>query len=73
MKSMQRWLKVEILLDRVKRRHVSRNVGLSYLLVEEIEEVTKGCISTSSFVRMAVINELEKYKGKKETSCSKNG
>ncbi|HLC73892.1 MAG TPA: hypothetical protein VJH20_04630 [Candidatus Nanoarchaeia archaeon] len=48
----------------VKKRNRQRSIAISDNLISEIKKVTKDCISISGFIRMAVVNELEKYKEK---------
>jgi len=48
--------------ERVKKRNQHRSIAISYNLIQEIKKVTKGCISVSGFIRMAVVNELERRK-----------
>ena len=47
-------------------RNKQRSIAISWELLEEIRKRTKGYISTSSFIRMAVINELERIERKKD-------
>ncbi len=52
---------VDHITERVSRRNRHRSIAISYRLIQRIEEVTKGHISVSAFIRMAVAKELEKY------------
>jgi metal-responsive CopG/Arc/MetJ family transcriptional regulator len=52
----------EDVLDFVKKRNRQRSIAISDNLIKEIEEITKGCISVSGFIRMAVRNEIDRYK-----------
>lgn len=51
-------------LESVKKRNRQRSIAISDNLINEIKDVTKDCISISGFIRMAIVNELEKYNGK---------
>ena len=46
----------------VARRNRQRSIAISDDMLKEIRNVTKGCISISGFIRMAVMKELEKVK-----------
>lgn len=48
--------------ESVKKRNRQRSIAISDNLINEIKYVTKDCISISGFIRMAIVNELEKYK-----------
>ena len=50
------------LLRKVKIRTSQKSISLSYELLDEINDVTCGGVSISSFVRMAVIKELKRLK-----------
>lgn len=52
----------EPLLQRTQRRQRQRSISISYELVREIKAVTRGDITISSFIRMAVIEKLEKMR-----------
>ncbi|MFH1209946.1 MAG: hypothetical protein V1663_04110 [archaeon] len=47
---------------KVMKRNRCRCIAISDELVLEIRKVTKDYISVSAFIRMALKNELEKYK-----------
>ena len=53
------------MIKRALKRNRSRSIGLSDEVVQEIKIVTSDCSSISSFVRMAVIKELERLKFEK--------
>lgn len=55
--------------DRTRRRNRSRTIAVSDELFEEIKIVAKDCVSVSSFVRMAVIKELEVHKRLRSGDC----
>ena len=57
MKSTKRCAKM---LERIRKRTKSRNVGLSIELAERIKKKCNNCISVSAYVRMAVIEKLER-------------
>ncbi len=46
----------------VARRNRQRSIAISDDMLKEIKTVTKGCISISGFIRMAVMKELERVK-----------
>lgn len=48
--------------ESVKKRNRQRSIAISYDLIREIQKVTKDYISVSSFIRMAVIEKLEKVR-----------
>ena len=48
--------------ENIKKRNRQRSIAISDNLIEEIKKVTKGCVSVSGFIRLAITNELEKYK-----------
>ena len=49
-------------LDCIKKRNRQRSIAISDNLIKEIESITKGCISISGFIRLAVRNEIDKHK-----------
>jgi len=53
---------LDSLSEKVKKRNRQRSIAISDNLIEEIKKATKGCISVSGFIRLAIVNELEKYK-----------
>lgn len=48
--------------ENVKKRNRRRSIAISDNLINEIRNSTKGYISTSAFIRMAVLKELERVK-----------
>lgn len=54
--------------ESVNKRNRQRSIAISNRLIEEIRKVTKDYISVSSFIRMAVVKELEKIKKIQEGS-----
>jgi len=52
----------EPLLQRTQRRQRQRSISISYELIREIKAVTKGDITISSFIRMALIEKLERMR-----------
>ncbi len=52
----------EAITESVRKRNRQRSIAISDNLVGEIRKATKGAISVSGFIRMAVVNELEKIK-----------
>lgn len=48
--------------EHVKRRNRQRSIAMSDNLIEDIRRTVRDHISLSSFVRVAILNELEKYK-----------
>jgi len=46
-------------MSRTNRIHRQQSIALSDNLMKEIRDVTKGAISISAFVRIAIMNELE--------------
>ena len=50
--------------EHVLKRNRQRSIAISDELLKEIKEVTKGCVSVSGFIRLAVVNEIEKFKKK---------
>jgi len=49
---------------RMKRMVKQRSVGISDDLIEKIKYITKDYMSVSSFIRIAIIKELERYRNK---------
>ena len=49
-------------LNKVKRRNRQRSIAISDHLIDKIKQITQGAISVSGFIRMAILNELEKHK-----------
>ena len=45
---------------KVMKRNRQRSIAISDELIKEIKKATKGCISVSGFVRMAVVEKLER-------------
>jgi len=52
---------------KVMRRKRHRSISLSDEMINDIRKATKDCISVSGFIRMAVKNELEKYRNNRPT------
>lgn len=52
------------MIEKIKDRNRQRSIAISDNLIEEVKEVTKDCISVSGFIRMAIINELERCEKK---------
>ncbi len=55
---------IDIAPESVRKRNRQRSISISDNLIKEVKRVTKGCISVSGFIRMAVVNELERVKKK---------
>ncbi len=55
---------IEPTLEKIKNRNRQRSIAISDNLIKEVKELTRDCISVSGFIRMAIINELER--------CEKN-
>ncbi|MBI5393258.1 hypothetical protein HZA96_05295 [Candidatus Woesearchaeota archaeon] len=47
------------MLERIRKRARSRSISISLDLLEKIEKVCNNDISVSSFIKLAVIKELE--------------
>ena len=43
---------------KVMKRNRQRSIAISDELIKEIKKATKGCLSVSGFVRMAVVEKL---------------
>lgn len=48
--------------EKIKRRNRQRSIAISDNLFAEIKKATRSCISVSGFVRLAVVEKLEKHK-----------
>ena len=48
--------------ERAKKRNKHRSNCISDNLIDEIENITKGYNSVSSFIRLAVVKEIERVK-----------
>jgi hypothetical protein len=48
------------MLERIRRRSRSRSISISLDLLERIEKTCNGNISVSSFIKMAVVKELQR-------------
>jgi len=46
----------------VRKRKRQRSIAISDEMLKEVKKATKGCISSSGFIRMAIMNELERRK-----------
>ncbi len=55
---------IDIASESVRKRNRQRSISISDNLIKEVKRVTKGCISVSGFIRMAIVNELERVKKK---------
>ncbi len=50
------------MIEKVRKKARSKSISISLELWEKIEQVCQNDISKSSFIKMAVINELRKRK-----------
>lgn len=50
------------MLEKVRKRNRSRTISISVDLWEKIERTCDNNISVSSFIKMAVMKELERWK-----------
>jgi len=46
--------------ERIRRRIRQQSIALPDEMILEIKKITRGCISVSSWVRMAIVKELER-------------
>jgi len=53
---------IEDIPAHVKRRKRQHSIAISDEMIEEIEKITKGCISVSGFIRYAINNEFERQR-----------
>ena len=49
-----------IILEKTKRRHRQKSIAFSDELVDRIKRQTREAISLSGFIRLAVVEKLEK-------------
>ena len=47
-------------LEIVKKRNRQRSISISYELLNKVKEQTRDCISVSGYIRMAILEKLEK-------------